>query len=266
MNRAFLPVAVLVFSACTARIQHGLDEGQANELQAVLLESGFDARKVPEGGKKPSWAIELPEDQATSATRVLNELGLPRPRLQGFGGLEMGLVATPTQERAAHLNALSEELARTLESVSGVTVARVHLVVPQAARPGQPPGQAKASTFLRVRPGYAARVQGMEEELRRLVAGSVEGLAAQDVSLVVSEVVSTVARPGPSSHGLMARLRYLVIGLSSLVSLLAMGLVYLALRLRTVAAAALPPSASDRPVPPAQARPVVNAAGTRRAA
>ena len=257
MNRILAVVAALLLSACTARIQHGLDEAQANEIQTLLLEAGFDARKVPEQGKKPTWAIELPEDQATGATRVLSELGLPRPKLAGFDGLEMGLVATPTQERTAHLNALSEELARTLESVSGVTVARVHLVVPQPPRPGQEPGKAKASAFLRVRPGYAGRIHDMTEELRALVAGSVEGLRPEDVSLVVNEVVSTVARPAPGTSP-ADRLRYLVMGLAILVSLLALGLVYLALRLRTARATA---AAAATPAAPAQpSRPVVNPA------
>ena len=257
MNRILPVVAALLLSACTARIQHGLDEAQANEIQTLLLEAGFDARKVPEQGKKPTWAIELPEDQATLATRVLSELGLPRPKLAGFEGLEVGLVATPTQERTAHLNALSEELARTLESVSGVTVARVHLVVPQPPRPGQAPGQAKASAFLRVRPGFASHIRDMNEDLRALVAGSVEGLRTEDVSLVVNEVVSSVPRPLPG-RAPAERLRYLVMGLSILVSLLALGLIYLSLRLRTARA-----HSAAGATPPAQAqpnRPVVNPA------
>jgi len=34
--------------ACSARVQHGLDERQANEIQSVLLERGFRARKAVE--------------------------------------------------------------------------------------------------------------------------------------------------------------------------------------------------------------------------
>lgn len=266
MSRLLALIAVLALSACTARIQHGLDESQANEIQTILLEAGFDARKVPEQGKKPTWAIELPDEQATSATRVLSELGLPRPKLEGFAGMEDPLVRTPAQERAVHLNALSEELARTLESVAGVTVARVHLVAPLPPRPGQPPAQAKASALLRVRPGYAGKVRDNEEDLRRLIAGSVEGLRHEDVSLVVNEVVSSVARPaaGPSPT---ARLRYLVIGLAALVSVLALGMIFLALRVRSAAAAAAAAEASTEPAPTAQpARPTVNPAAARKAA
>lgn len=252
-------VLALVLTGCQARIQHGLDEQEANEIQTILLESGFDARKVPEGGKKPTWAIEVDEDQSAGATRVLAELGLPRPRLKGFEGMEVGLVATPTQERAAQLNALSEELASTLQSVAGVTMARVHLVVPPPPRPGQAPEPAKASAFMRVRPGFGPKVKGMEDELRRLVAGSVEGLTPGDVTLVVNEVVSTVPAP-PRGTSPVQRMRWLVVGMSVLVSLLAVLLVFVAVRMRALRAKAVTAAAT----PPAPAKPVINAANPPR--
>jgi type III secretion protein J len=226
-------IALLFLAGCHARIQHGLDEAEANEIQTVLLEHGFDPRKVPEGGKKPSWAIEVRDEHAAPATRVLSELGLPRKRLNGFSGMEMGLVPTPTQERAAQLNALSEELSRTLQSIAGVTLARVHLVVPQPARPGQAPQKAKASAFLRVRPGYGAQVKGMEEELRGLLSGSVEGLSPEEVSLVVNEVVSAVPTVPPSSLSTQ-KVRWLVAGLGMLVTLLSLGLMVVGLRMRVL--------------------------------
>ncbi|MBX5481619.1 MAG: flagellar M-ring protein FliF [Myxococcaceae bacterium] len=264
-----MPVRIVLFSAlctllfaCQARIQHGLDEQEANEIQTVLLEAGFDARKVPEGGKKPTWAIEVDDEQSAAATRVLAELGLPRPKLEGFDGLEVGLVPTPSQERAVQVNALSEELARTLQSVTGVTLARVHLVVPQPARPGQAPQPAKASAFLRVRPGFGPRVRGMEEDLRRLVAGSVEGLAPEDVTLVVNEVVSTVAAPEPGISPVQ-RMRWLVAGMGALVSILAVLLVFLAVRLRGLRTR---PVVTAPAAPAAPPKPVINAANKRAAA
>ncbi len=94
MSSLFDAVCRLLLLVCTAacreRIQHGLDERQANELQTVLVERGLDARKVPEAGKKPTWAIEVSEEQASDAVRILAELGLPRPAAETgcdvFGG------------------------------------------------------------------------------------------------------------------------------------------------------------------------------------
>jgi type III secretion protein J len=226
----------VVVLGCQARVQGGLDEAEANEIQSLLIEGGFDARKVPEPGKKPTWAIEVDQERARDAARVLTDLGLPRKKLAGLDSVQAGLLATPSQERLSELHALSDELAQTLQSVAGVTMARVHLVIPPPPRPGQTPGHPKAAAMLRVRPGHGPRVRAMQNELRTLISGSVEGLAADDVSLLLDEVVSAKGppeQPGPRAQ----KVRYLVIGLGALVSVLALLLVNLGLRMRTLNAA-----------------------------
>jgi type III secretion protein J len=55
---------------CRTEVQHGLDEKQANELQSLLFDHGFDVRKVKEPGKKPTWALDVPAAQAQNATQV----------------------------------------------------------------------------------------------------------------------------------------------------------------------------------------------------
>ena len=176
------------------QIQHGLDERQANELQKVLRERGFNASKVAEGGKKPSFAIEVEDAISSDATRVLAELGLPRPRQDGFAEVfaKSSIIPSPTEERVLYLHALSGEIARTLESVEGVVSARVHLVVPSPPRVGQLPDLAKAGAFLRIRPGMSPAVLQMKDDLRGMIASSVEGLSVERVNIVVSEVVTSV--------------------------------------------------------------------------
>jgi type III secretion protein J len=248
-------LAMVALLGCRSQIQHGLDESEANELQTVLLERGFDARKVREGGKKPSWALEVPDEQGTSAVRALAELGLPRPRSEGMRGLKKGLVPTPTEERAAYVAALSEEVARTLETLSGVTLARVHLVAPPPPRPGQAQGTSRAAVLLRVRPGHGERISQAKDELRALVAQTVEGLSAEEVAIVVDEIVSGVSAP-PRDNPL-SRLRLLSIVLATAVCLLATGLAFLALQLRR-----RPAHQPHAPAP----RAVINPALLKRAA
>jgi len=249
-------IAVLLFSACTGEpIQHGLDERQANEIQSVLVERGLTAEKVMEPGRKPTWSIEVPQEQATDAVRILSELGLPRPGAKGISDVfgNGGLVPSPTEERALYLEAISGELSRTLESVDGVVSARVHLVLPPPPRPGAAPMAAKASAFLKVRPGMVDRVNHLKEDLRALVAGGVENLSAEQVTLVVSEVATAVPARPATTEGRASPLRVAVMALGGTVTLLSLALVWLALRLRRERARAA--EASKRPPSPAPARP-----------
>jgi type III secretion protein J len=192
-------------------VQHGLDERQANEIQSVLVERGFAARKVIEEGRPPTWAVEVSGDDASEAVRVLAGLGLPRPRPAGVKELlRPGLVPDPLEQQVLLLEAQSGELARTLEAVDGVLSARVHLVRLTPARGGGSASPAKAAVYLRVQSAAHARLSAMRDELRALVAGAVEGLEPAGVTLVLSEVVSPVltrapdAPPGPWSAPLLA--------------------------------------------------------------
>jgi type III secretion protein J len=250
-RRCLIFLLLLGASACRERIQHGLDERQANELQSVLIERGLDARKVPEAGKKPTWSIEVTDEQSSDAVRILAELGLPRPAEEVgcdvFGG--GGLVRTPVEEGVCRVRVLERGLEKTLQTVEGVLLARVHLVVPTAPRPGQVPAPSKASAMLRVEPGSAARVRQSAETLKALIAGGVEGLAPESVSLLVDEVSSRVEVPVGVGMSPLTRLRALLAALGVVVTGLAVALVLVTLRMRHYrTAVSASPSAPARPV------------------
>ncbi|XXF76502.1 flagellar M-ring protein FliF [Myxococcaceae bacterium GXIMD 01537] len=262
-RRCLILLLLLGVTGCRERIQHGLDERQANELQTVLAGRGLDARKVQEAGKKPTWAIEVADEHATRAVRILAELGLPRPEAETgcdvFGG--GGLVRTPVEEQVCRVRVLERGLEKTLEGMEGVLLARVHLVMPPPPRPGLVAVPSKASAMLRVEPGWAAKLRQSQESIRGLLAGGVEGLAPEAVSLVVDEVLVRVESPMEDGAPL-TRLRVLLVVLGLAVTGLAVGLVLVTLRLRYYRARAEAPPV----VPPVPARPVVTPAATRRVA
>jgi type III secretion protein J len=165
------------------------------------------------------------------------------------------------EEQLCRVQVMERGLEKTLQTVEGVILARVHLVVPPPPRPGQPPVLAKASAMLRVAPGHAEQVRGSREMLRALLAGGVEGLAPESVSLMVDEVSTRVVAtvPGPSP---LVRLRVLLAVLGLALTGLSVALVLVTLRLRHYRALA-----ESRPVPaPAPARPVVTPGATRKVA
>ena len=236
---AVIALSLLALMGCRADVRHGLDERQANEVQSALQGRGIDAEKVAESGKKPVWTVRVRREQAVDAVRVLADLGLPRQRPPGFSEVfgKGSLVPTPTEERALFLQALSGELAQTLEAVEGVISARVHLVLPPPARPGGPTGESKASALVRVQPGAGDRLVQMRGELCALIAGSVEGLRPDAVTLVVQEVETEGARKEPAVRPVPSRGVTPLLG--ALVTVLALSMVGLLLRMRATRTTAI---------------------------
>jgi type III secretion protein J len=193
-----LAAALFVASALgcsTVELQHGLDERQANQVVLTLDQAGIAADKdKEEAGREASFKVRVARADAAQAWKVLKANELPRERAKGllevFG--QPSLIPTATQERALHLSALCGELSRTLEAVDGVLTARVHVSLPEdnPLREGADRVRPAASVLIKARPGTALA----EDDVRKLVAGSVDGLDPAKVSVVV-----TAAQPAPAA-------------------------------------------------------------------
>lgn len=77
--------------------------------------------------------ISVPPEELGRARALLLQRDLPR---QERGGLESfangdGIIPSPGDERARLMHAIAGELERTLESIDGVSRARVHVVLPE---------------------------------------------------------------------------------------------------------------------------------------
>jgi len=195
-RRRGLCLAVLLALGCSAPIQHGLDEGAANEIVTSLERAGIGASKSP--GEDGAFAVSVSAGDAIRAMEMLRSLGLPRGQRAGFGEIykQASLVPTPTEERARYVEALAGELAHTLETIEGVVSARVHLVLPELdplAMDGNPRVPAQAAVLLKIRPGRPLPVA--ETEVQKLIAGSVPGLSREGVAVVV-----TSAAEPPAAH------------------------------------------------------------------
>jgi type III secretion protein J len=185
--RLWLVLASLAVGCSGVDLQSGLEERQANQAVVALDQAGIAAEKMrEEGGRVPTYRLRVPRGDAAQALKVLQAHELPREAPKGV--LEVlgqpSLIPTATQERALHVSALSGELARTLETIDGVLAARVHLSLPDdnPLREAERRARPSASVLIKARPGTALA----ENDVKRLVAGSVDGLDLAQVSVVVT--------------------------------------------------------------------------------
>lgn len=194
---ALICLAVLALG-CTVPVQHGLDEAAANEVVTALERTGVGAEKTRERDDgSGGFLVRVARGDVARAMEVLRSQGLPRTRRSGLSEMygQPSLVPTPTEERARFLEALGNEIERTLETIEGVVSARVHLVLAETdplATDGKPRVPAQAAVLLKTRAGGTPPIK--ETDVQKLVAGSVPGLVPTSVAVVV-----TTAPDGPAA-------------------------------------------------------------------
>lgn len=196
MRLFMLILAPALCGACSSEIVHGLSETQANQVTSVLAEQGVPAEKArDEGAKGERWTVAVGRDDKARAIAIMRENGLPKSSGRGLADVfpKSSLIPTPTEERAMMMQAVMGELERTLETIDGVTLARVHVVVPGDAERGARGGAApSAAVLLKTRPGAVID----RAAVRRLVVHGGEGLAAERVTV---ELFEGTARHGGST-------------------------------------------------------------------
>ena len=182
MRAAPLIFTAVLLGACGGRdpLYSKLDEQQANEMLAVLVDAGIDASKnVVEDG----WSIEVARSGVPEAMKVLKAEGYPHDAYQSLGDVfrKEGFVSTPLEERARLLYALSQELSRTVSAIDGVVVARVHLAIPERNPMSEDKPLSSASVFIKHKPG--SQVVNKAASIKALIVNSVEGLPYDNVTV-----------------------------------------------------------------------------------
>jgi flagellar M-ring protein FliF len=136
--------------------------------------------KYSEGGS----AILVPSNQVHDARLKLAAQGLPKGGNVGFELMEnQKLGISQFLEQVNYQRALEGELARSIQAVSAVQTARVHLAIPKSnvfIREQQKP---TASVLLNLYPGRTMDQQQVSA-IVHLVASSVPELAAKNVTVV----------------------------------------------------------------------------------
>jgi len=173
---------VLALAGCKTELYTGLDEREANEMMALLMKNGIDASRVR--AKDGSSSLQVGESRLADAVDLLKASGYPRERFANMGDVfkTSGLIASPTEERARFIYALSQELSRTINDIDGVLTARIHVVLPKNDLLRQDVTPSSASVF--IRHDARAPLKQLLPQIKMLVANSIEGLAYEKVSVV----------------------------------------------------------------------------------
>lgn len=175
-----LACAVVLFGCGQETLYSRLDEREANEMLAVLLSNGIDARKV---GLGESLEIQTARNDLPKAIALLSERGYPRQEFQSLGDVfkREGFVSSPLEERARLLYALSQELSHTLSNIDGVVTARVHLAIPEQRVLSDEVKPSSASVFVKYKPGSPVAEQAAL--IKALIVNSIEGLPYDNVTV-----------------------------------------------------------------------------------
>lgn len=201
MKKSILGLFVLLLlSACTGdqSIVTNVDERDANEIVVFLASKGIAAQKIEAtatgaaaaGGTTASlFNISVSQDQSTQAMALLNRQGLPRR--QGTNLLTLfaggGLVASDREETIRYQAGLAVELSNTIRKMDGVLDADVQISFPPQETtpvPGAPPKKITAAVYVKHQGIMEDPNSHMEVKIKRFMAGSVNGLNYEDVSVI----------------------------------------------------------------------------------
>ncbi len=159
----------------------GLDRQDIASIGAALHDAdiGFDV-------SADGTMVSVRYGQTAQARMLLAEKGLPHSSNAGYELYDkMGsLGLTSFMQDVTRVRALEGELARTIQSMSGIRAARVHVVLPDEGsfrRARQPPS---ASVVIRASMIDDAHVAGA---IRHLVASAVPGMTIDEVTVLSTD-------------------------------------------------------------------------------
>jgi len=177
-------VAVLALAGCRVEVYDKLSQRDANEMTALLLMAGVDAKRVTQ--KDGLFAVTVNENDFAEAVTLIDRSGLPKPNFASMNDVlsDDRLIASPSEERARLNYALSQELSRTVSEIEGVVIARVHLATPTSDPLSRRDAtDSSASVAIHHRSDFGAA--GVVPRIKVLVANAVDGLDYDRVSVAL---------------------------------------------------------------------------------
>lgn len=191
----FLILLSSLLTSCESRriIVNGLDEKEANEILVFLSSKGINATKVQAasegaGTKGILWNISVDTSQGNEAMALLNQAGLPRRRGANLLNIfsNVGLVPSGMQDKVRYQAGLAEQIASTIRKIDGVLDADVQISFPDEDpfNPNAPKQKITASVYVKHSGVLDDPNAHLSSRIKRLVAGSINGLDYDNVTVI----------------------------------------------------------------------------------
>jgi flagellar M-ring protein FliF len=167
----------------TSRLDYSLLYGKLDEGEAAKVVAALDEAKVPYK-IRAGGTILVPSDKVYQVRMQMAGKGIPRGEGVGFEIFDKANFGiSDFVQRANYTRAVQGELARTISQLDQVESARVMIVMPENRLLTDNQRKPTASVFIRVK-GSGVLPPSAVNSIRFLVANSVEGLQANNVSVV----------------------------------------------------------------------------------
>ena len=156
----------------------GLSGEDISKISLVLAESNIDFTTGSDGA-----SITVPAGTTGRARMMLAERGLPSSNTAGYELFDQvgSLGLTSFMQEITRVRALEGEIGRTIQSIGGISAARVHIVMADRGNFRRGDQRPSASVMVRTGNNLAPRTA---DSIRHLVAASVPGLNVDEVTVL----------------------------------------------------------------------------------
>lgn len=181
-------LTAVLLTRWAARPEMRLLFGNLTLEQAAKIADKVSEQNIPYEIRGGGGSIFVPAEKVHELRATLAKEGLlPRdgdPGYEIFDNEKLGV--SPLVQKLNYNRALQGELARTIQVFEGIEYARVHIVRPEQTMFTGSEQKASASVMLQLKPGWRVSPSTIAA-ITNLVAGAVEGLSAEQVTVADSQ-------------------------------------------------------------------------------
>ncbi|WJH38972.1 flagellar basal-body MS-ring/collar protein FliF [Aliirhizobium terrae] len=175
-----LAAAIYVNKPAYETLYVGLETTDLNQISIALAEANMPFEVGADGA-----SIQVPVGSTGRARVLLAERNLPNSANAGYELFDNvgSLGLTSFMQEVTRVRALEGEIGRTIQQISGVSAARVHIVMPDVGNFRR--GEQKPTASVMIRASSTAGRKAAAS-IRHMVASAVPGLDVEDVTILDS--------------------------------------------------------------------------------